>query len=161
VQNNWLFYATGGLALTSLHGDFTFTDGNTALDAAIIQQSARANTLSTGYAVGAGVEVGLTDRLSAKAEYLHVSFPDAVASQTFATLPILGFNQSFRQSIDLHADFLRFGLNYRFGGPDLVPAMLPFCLSRRDLSKRPLRIGRWRSERAPGSVPARTAPRNR
>lgn len=129
VQNNWLFYATGGLALTSLHGDFTYTDGNTASDAANIQQSARANTLSTGYAVGAGVEVGLTDRLSAKAEYLHVSFPDAVASQTFIVFATPSPNQSFRQSIDLHAGFLRFGLNYRFGGPDLPSGdspILPF-----------------------------------
>jgi outer membrane immunogenic protein len=39
VQNNWLLYATGGLALTSLHGDFTFTDGNSASDSANIQQS--------------------------------------------------------------------------------------------------------------------------
>jgi opacity protein-like surface antigen len=121
VQNNWLFYATGGLALTSLHGDFTFTDGNSASDSANIQQSARANTLSTGYAVGAGVEVGLIDRLSVKAEYLHVNFPDAVAAQTFMTFQTASPNQSFRQSIDLRADLLRFGLNYRFGGPDFGP----------------------------------------
>jgi opacity protein-like surface antigen len=130
VQNNWLFYATGGLALTSLRGDFTFTDGNTRSDAANIQQSGRVNnTLSVGYAVGAGAEVGLTDRLSVKAEYLHVNFPDAVAAQTFIVFATASPNQSFRQSIDLHADFLRLGLNYRFGGPDLGPgdtSILPF-----------------------------------
>jgi opacity protein-like surface antigen len=104
VQNNWLFYATGGLALTSLRGDFTFTDGNTKSDAANIQQSGRVNnTLSVGYVVGAGAEVGLTDRLSVKAEYLHVNFPDAVAAQTFIVFATASPNQPFRQSIDLHA----------------------------------------------------------
>jgi opacity protein-like surface antigen len=71
----------------------------------------------------------LTDRLSVKAEYLHVNFPDAVAAQTFMIFQTASPNQSFRQSIDLRADLLRFGLNYRFGGPDFGPgdaSILPF-----------------------------------
>jgi opacity protein-like surface antigen/outer membrane protease len=105
AQNNWLFYATGGLAATNVKGDFLFTDNFGAI------QSATMNPNKFGYAAGAGVEWGVTDRLSVKAEYLHVGFGRTFAGQTFSNIP----TQPFSQSEDLNADMVRLGVNYRFG----------------------------------------------
>src|SRR5882724_3570086 len=120
AQNNWLFYVTGGLALTSLQGNFVYADGVTPLGASLFLQSARLAALTAGYTFGAGVEVALTGRLSVKAEVLDVRFPDGLASQTSAPV-LFGVQQSFRQSLGLHADLARVGLNYRFGGPEQGP----------------------------------------
>jgi len=124
AQNNWLFYVTGGLALTSLQGNFVYADGVTPLGASLFLQSARLAALTAGYTFGAGVEVALTGRLSVKAEVLDVRFPDGLASQTSAPV-LFGVQQSFRQSLGLHADLARVGLNYRFGGPEQGPDDLP------------------------------------
>ena len=103
--NNWLFYATGGLAVTNLEGDLLFTDSFGAL------QSAAINSNKLGYTVGAGVEWGISDRLSAKVEYLYLNFDRTVAAQTSTNIPA----QVFNQSEDLTGHMVRLGLNYRFG----------------------------------------------
>jgi opacity protein-like surface antigen len=108
AADNWLFYATGGLAVADPRVDYMFED-------IIAAQSAVLNSLRLGYAVGSGVEWGLTDQLSLKAEYLHVGFNRASATETSATNL---FGQAFQQSADLKGDFFRLGFNYRFGGPD-------------------------------------------
>jgi opacity protein-like surface antigen len=118
--SNWLFYATGGLALTQLQGQMLFTDGN-APDAALgLEQQGNVNTLRAGYSAGGGVEAGLTDRLSLKAEYLFLDFGRVHAHEVdndFALFtPVV--TQNFTQSLDLRASLLRVGLNYRFGVAD-------------------------------------------
>jgi hypothetical protein len=64
-----------------------------------------------GYAVGAGVEWGLTDQLSLKAEYLHVGFGRFGAGQTGTNIA----PQTFARSAALNSDFFRVGLNYKLG----------------------------------------------
>ena len=129
AQGSWLFYVTGGLALTQLRDDFLFTDGvpNAALG---FEQGARINgVLKAGSVAGLGVEAGLTSNLSFKAEYLHVSFGNTGAPQTFNNLAVFtpGRTQTIADSGSLSADMLRLGLNYRFAGPEpasnVVPAM--------------------------------------
>jgi opacity protein-like surface antigen len=117
AANNWLFYATGGLAVTNIKSDLLFGDSFGAL------QAASANTTKFGYAAGAGVEWGLSDKWSVKGEYLHVGFGRTAAAQTASTIP----TQVFNQSEELNADIVRLGLNYRFGagGPLSSFASLP------------------------------------
>jgi outer membrane immunogenic protein len=110
APNHWLFYATGGLALTQLQSDVSFVDNGPA------QESGKLDTVKAGYAVGGGIEAPLTERLSVKAEYLYVDFGNAAGA---ATNPPAG--QIFTHTRDLTADILRAGLNYRFGGPDTPP----------------------------------------
>lgn len=107
TPGNWLVYATGGLALTALQTDISFVDSGRA------EESGKTNTVSTGYAVGGGVEAPLTERLSVKAEYLYIDFPSAAAA---ITNPPAG--QTFTQSGNLSANIVRAGLDYRFDTTD-------------------------------------------
>ena len=73
TADNWLFYATGGLALTRLKGELLFADG--IPDTANATQEADVKNWMTGYIVGGGVETAISDRLRLKAEYSFVDFP--------------------------------------------------------------------------------------
>jgi opacity protein-like surface antigen/outer membrane protease len=120
AQNNWLFYATGGLALTQLNGDLLFTDGAAGIGAGAIQSARINNLFKAGYAVGGGVEWGVTNRLSLKAEYLYVNFGNEIAGETSNNIPSFAspLFQTFRQSSDLTANIVRLGFNYKLGGAD-------------------------------------------
>jgi opacity protein-like surface antigen len=109
TSNNALFFVTGGLALTQLDSNFLFTDNLGVLE------SARINALKTGFAVGAGVEAPLADRLSFKIEYQYVNFGSSTATQTGNNLAPFFPNQIFTHSGDLTANIVRAGLNYHFG----------------------------------------------
>jgi opacity protein-like surface antigen len=121
AQNNWLFYATGGLALTNLNGDFLFTDSFGAIQSARID-----NVNKAGYAVGGGIEWGFTDRLSLKAEYLYVNFNRTAATQTSSNIAAAGFVQPFSQSADLAANLMRVGFNYKLGVSDPAAGVSAF-----------------------------------
>ena len=112
MPNNWLLYATGGLAVTQLHSNFSFVDTNRVFELGSV------DALKAGYAVGGGVEAPLTDRLSVKAEYLFVDFGNTAGSVTANNLVPFYPHQTFTHSAGLRADILRAGLNYRFGGAD-------------------------------------------
>jgi opacity protein-like surface antigen len=123
APNHWLFYATGGLAVTQLQSDLSFVDSNGVLE------SGRLDAVKAGYAVGGGIEAPLTGRLSVKAEYLFVDFASTNAPVAANTLTTHFPNQTFSHSSDFKADIVRAGLNYRFGGDDPPPAdhfALPF-----------------------------------
>jgi opacity protein-like surface antigen len=125
TPDNSLLFVTGGLALTQLDENFLFTDNLGVLE------SARINAVKTGYAVGAGVETPLADRLSLKAEYQYVNFGRSAATVTGNNLTPFFPSQVFTHSGDLAANIVRVGLNYQFaggtpwaGGPAL-PAKAP------------------------------------
>jgi opacity protein-like surface antigen len=124
---NWLFYATGGLALTKLKEDFLYTDGAAGIGTGF-WQGARIDNLKVGSAVGAGIEVGVTNSLSLKAEYLHVNFGNSDAPQTLNNIAMFapGRTQNFTEAGDFSADIFRLALNYRFGGYDPAPRSDPF-----------------------------------
>ena len=94
--------------MTNLRTDFMFSDSGGAF------QSALQSSDKLGYAVGGGVEWGVNDRLSLRAEYMHVGFGRASAHQTGTDL---SSGQPFFQSADLNADFVRVGLDYTLGDP--------------------------------------------
>jgi opacity protein-like surface antigen len=139
AQGNWLYYVTGGLALTQLKADMLFTDGVAALALGLEQEARINDVLKFGTVVGAGVEAGLTNNLSVKAEYLHVNFGTTGALQTLNTVAVLapGKNQTFADSIRFSADILRLGLNYRFGGADPVGSDPPIIALKAPVWKAP------------------------
>ncbi|MEA2907439.1 MAG: outer rane immunogenic protein [Alphaproteobacteria bacterium] len=85
AANNILFYGTGGLAYGSLK-----------LDSAGLTET----KTSLGWAIGAGVEMGLTPNWSAKVEYLYFSLSDRAR--------FIGTTNG------LSASLLRLGVNYHF-----------------------------------------------
>jgi outer membrane immunogenic protein len=92
AEQNWLFYATGGLALLGTKSSFTPPQGYTCAD---FQVNCSGNKKQVGAALGAGVEYGFTPNVSAKLEYLYIT----------------------GASVDIsHHSEIRAGLNYRFGG---------------------------------------------
>jgi outer membrane immunogenic protein len=93
ANDNWLFYATGGLAILGAKTSFTPAAGQPCANFVILNCSG--TNKQVGAALGAGVEYGFTPNLSAKLEYLYLT---AV-------------------SLDIsHHSEIRAGLNYRFGG---------------------------------------------
>jgi outer membrane immunogenic protein len=93
--DNWLFFATGGLAVTNeksnLTGPIGFICGTGAFNSPPCSSLAE---LHLGLSAGAGVEYGITQNLSAKGEWIWVG---AGAGNT------------------LKENMLRVGLNWRFG----------------------------------------------
>jgi outer membrane immunogenic protein len=93
ANDNWLFYATGGLALLGAKTSFTPAVGIPCGTFGILNCSG--TNKQVGAALGGGVEYGITPNISAKVEYLYLT---AV-------------------SLDVsHHSEIRAGLNYRFGG---------------------------------------------
>ena len=117
VANNWLVYATGGVAVTGFSDDFALT-GVRAAGTFFYQQSSHIENYPVGYAVGAGIETAITGRWSLKAEYLHVDFGRFTATKTTANTAV----QVTTQSADLSTDLVRVGLNYRWGDADPASA---------------------------------------
>jgi outer membrane immunogenic protein len=93
AQDNWLFYATGGFAILGTKAAFTPALGVTCGTYGIANCSGTNKQI--GAALGAGVEYGITQNVSAKLEYLYI---------TAASLDVS------------HHSEIRMGLNYRFGG---------------------------------------------
>jgi outer membrane immunogenic protein len=114
AANNWLFYVTGGLALTQLKGNFTFADNfATAAESASLSQT------KAGWTAGGGVEWAVSGPWSVKLEYLHLDFGSISGSSTNLTafVPPVAFPANvFTHSVNLRSDIVRVGLNYRFGG---------------------------------------------
>jgi outer membrane immunogenic protein len=115
--NNWLFYATGGVAVTDLSSSQSFTDAY--LSTINAGESFSASSTRAGWVAGAGIEYGVSRNWSLRAEYLHVDFgsvsgtgamvPNAVLIAQGNTAP-----NPFNHSANLTADILRLGINYRF-----------------------------------------------
>jgi outer membrane immunogenic protein len=93
ANNNWLFYATGGLALLGAKTSFNPLLGASCGTFGIVNCSG--TNKQVGAVLGGGVEYGITQNVSAKLEYLYF---------TAASLNIS------------HHSEVRAGLNYRFGG---------------------------------------------
>ncbi|HUJ71607.1 MAG TPA: outer membrane beta-barrel protein [Pseudolabrys sp.] len=93
ANDNWLFYATGGLALLGAKTTFNPLLGTSCGTFGIINCSG--TDKQVGAVLGGGVEYGITQNVSAKLEYLYF---------TAASLDIS------------HHSEVRAGLNYRFGG---------------------------------------------
>jgi outer membrane immunogenic protein len=93
AQDNWLFYGTGGLAILGTKSSFAPAPGFTCGSYLIVNCSGTSKQI--GGVLGAGVEYGITQNVSAKFEYLYL---------TAASLDVS------------HHSEVRLGVNYHFGG---------------------------------------------
>jgi outer membrane immunogenic protein len=112
AANNWLFYATGGLAVTEVNASWLFSDPFNDSEAA------SSSRVKAGWAIGAGVEYAVLNGWSLKAEYLHLDF----GTTQITTNNLLDGGapdpvQPFLHSVSLTSEVFRVGVNYRLGGP--------------------------------------------
>jgi outer membrane immunogenic protein len=102
ANDNWLFYATGGLALLGAKTDLKGVLGvNPCVTISVINGTpglltCRGTNKRVGATAGAGVEYGFTPSLSAKIEYRYIAAASLESSRINEVLA---------------------GINYRFGGP--------------------------------------------
>jgi opacity protein-like surface antigen len=117
VTPDVLLYATAGLAV----GGFMPAGTVTSFDDTGAPVLVPFDTLKikAGWAAGAGIEAHLGGPWTGKVEYLHLDFgtfqSTAVNDQSTPVL-FVDYNQPITDNI------LRFGLNYKFGQPDVVKA---------------------------------------
>jgi outer membrane immunogenic protein len=110
VVENMLLYLTGGVAFADIQTEFRHTHPVTPF-ADYVNFSDR----RVGGAVGAGIEVALTNNLSLKSEVLYMNFGSWTHSYSapvvhFGAAPLNQFSFSFNDNVWSS----RFGLNYRF-----------------------------------------------
>jgi outer membrane immunogenic protein len=112
TTGNWLWYGTGGLAVTNLKGNWSFF--NPAFGANFTE-SASASTTRAGWAAGGGVETAFPGRWSLGVEYLYVKFNGVSGSGLVVTPlgPIPPVNL-FNHSADLTSNIIRARLNKQF-----------------------------------------------
>lgn len=105
-----LFYATGGMAYGRGIGTVVVTPGTPETPGAGGPFPGRDSNVTVGWSVGGGAEYALTDRISLRAEYLHVDLGDAVY-----VFELAGSGGSYiRGKYANDMDIARMGLNVRF-----------------------------------------------
>lgn len=106
--DNWLVYATGGLAVTDLKPSFSYSE--TALGSS---GGGSFSDTKAGWTAGGGVETMLSNRWVLGVEYLFVQFDNVSATvpviTTFSPIP-----QNFSHTADLQADIIRARLSKLF-----------------------------------------------
>jgi long-chain fatty acid transport protein len=116
----WMLYATGGVAFGEFQNNVTIakvttvTTFNGAPAAATVAATTAAGSVNNdrvGWTIGAGTEFVLRGPWTAKFEYLYVDYGTFSNTYTVAGTPAL------TTSTHMIDNVLRFGLNYRFGGP--------------------------------------------
>ena len=104
IANNWLIYATGGLAV----GNEKFNQSITLLGGGA--ETALFSTTRAGWTVGGGVEYALHRNWSVKGEYLYVDYGTAnTTSNLNVVAPFVSTS-----SVHLTSNIVRVGLNYQF-----------------------------------------------
>jgi outer membrane immunogenic protein len=107
VSDRTLIYVTGGAALANVTYTQTYADTLNAATGAV----AATSTL-TGWTAGAGWEWAVSDKWTAKAEYLFAKFPTNNALGTITDTA--GGANVLHGSADLTIQTARLGLNYKF-----------------------------------------------
>ena len=105
-----LVYATGGLAYGQVGSNYTSASFTNLAGVTTANFTANGNDdIRIGYAVGGGVEYALTDRISAKAEYIYADL-----GKKNYTLTNVASGATFSGRSDGTAQLARVGLNYKF-----------------------------------------------
>ena len=102
--NNLLFYGTGGYAGAGV-GQGIYDNAHNVL---VSSSSTR-----SGWTAGGGLEWGFAPNWSAKFEWLYMKFNTVALNTAFAEGP---------RTVPFDDNVIRFGVNYRFGGPGPVVA---------------------------------------
>lgn len=111
--NNWLVYATGGLAVARV--EFSELNTFSPTSVAATPDSISYSKTKIGWTVGGGVEQGITPHLSITAEYLYVDL-GTISETSYTTSPFFGNPNMIGYSHDLKltSHIARIGLNWRF-----------------------------------------------
>ena len=99
--DNILLFATGGVAYGTTKAMLTTVPAP--------QYTASASKSYTGYAVGAGIEYGLTKNWTIKTEYLYVNLGKRSNTYVFS-----GADEAAAADTSLTSNIVRVGLNYKF-----------------------------------------------
>jgi outer membrane immunogenic protein len=107
AQNNWLLYATGGLAYGRVK-----TSGSWVAPATSFSYAGSDDATKIGWAVGAGLDYGLTRNWTIGAEYLYIDLGNS--SHTMTTTN--GFAQLTTFTVTNHvaSQIARLTANYKF-----------------------------------------------
>jgi outer membrane immunogenic protein len=115
VSGEWLFYATGGLAITNLKHSFSNNEfgRGTGCSAVFGINHCGSGTSSShyGWTIGGGVEWAFAKNWSLKGEYLYTDFGSTSGNSGIAT-PV--GSPVFSHAGDLSLQTLRTGINYKF-----------------------------------------------
>src|SRR5262245_51695990 len=107
-----LFYAKGGAAFA----DFESTTNSFVTSTGVVNQTLSGSETRTGWVVGGGIEYAFGNNWSIKGEYNFLDFGTERVTRSgtnFATnTPVTAFRDN-----DTHIQLVKFGINYRFGGP--------------------------------------------
>jgi outer membrane immunogenic protein len=119
VAPNWLLYGTGGFAYGKLKRDDTYTYDsqffcNAGTEPFCTPQSSSISKTKTGFAVGGGADVAVTDRWIARIEYLYLDLA-GLGTSTFALTsgnpPLVNLTTTSHRFTD---NIVRAAINYRF-----------------------------------------------
>ena len=107
VNGPWLFYGTGGVAVTKY--SYQAFSGDSIGET----EFSNLSTTKTGYAAGGGVEYAWSPNWMIRAEYLHVGFSGASVSTVCTCIIVPGtvFTHSLSR---LDADIGRVAVSYKF-----------------------------------------------
>jgi len=103
-----LIYGTGGVAMTNLNYEATFTDTFAAA-----HESGSIKTTRLGWTGGIGGEYKFSPKFSIKLEGLYADLGRSTTTSTNLTTS-LGSTNPFTHSIYLKEELIRFGFNYHF-----------------------------------------------
>jgi outer membrane immunogenic protein len=111
-----LLYATGGIAFGEIENNVTLaitsvSTGPNGTNTTVATAAGSTNNNRIGWTVGGGMEFMLHGPWTAKFEYLFVDYGNFTNTYTLAGVPVL------TTSTHMIDNVVRFGLNYRFGGP--------------------------------------------
>ena len=103
-----LVYLTGGVAFARFKFTQTYAEPNFPAFG-----SSEVSDIATGWTFGGGYEYAVTDRLSAKIEYLYARF-NTIGNDWLLVTPIATGNQFHGSAADLKLNIFRVGLSYKF-----------------------------------------------
>ena len=103
THSNWLVYATGGLAYGQVKASGTFTNTSYSF-------SGSATQTRFGWALGGGIEYGITPNWTVGAEYLHVDLGKISYTELSSTATASSITISNHAAMNI----FRLTANYRF-----------------------------------------------
>ena len=112
---NWLIYATAGLALTQVKLTNSYSDdGNGSGGTGPNVGSGSRSVTKGGWTIGTGLEVTVTRNWSVKGEYLYVDLGSVNVAASIGNPNAVGYAQGIGVSTSLTAHLARLGANFRF-----------------------------------------------
>ena len=114
AASGWLVYATGGLAMSRVEVENSFSDANAQNGVAGATGSSSYSKVKFGWTVGGGMEVAVTRNRSLKGEYLYADLGSVSTVTNITHLNFVGYTNALGVSTSLTAHVARLGANYRF-----------------------------------------------